>query len=74
MGQGPAVAGSGLLDVPPLSPTHRTNARLLVGRYTGVGGTQDLLVAPVSDRTDHRPELGHRLEGQPAVFFSGSSP
>lgn len=63
VGQGPAVAESGLLDVPLLSPAHRTNTRFLVGRQAGVGGTKNLLAAPVTDRVDHRPEFGNRLEG-----------
>ncbi len=63
VGQGPAVAGSGFLDIPSRSPAHRTHARLLVGRYAGVGGTKDLLVAPMIDRMNHRSEFGNRLEG-----------
>ncbi len=72
--QGLAVAGSGLLHVPPSFAAHRTNARLLVGRNTGVGGAMDLPPAALTDRADQCPELGERIEGQSTVFFPGSSP
>ena len=72
--QGFAVAGSGLLHVPPSFAAHRTNARRLVGRNAGIGGAKELLPAALTNRPDQCPELGERIEGQSTVFFPGSSP
>jgi len=74
VGQGLTVAGSTLLHEPPIAAANRTNPRRLVGRNAGVGGTKDLLAAALTDRADQGPELGERIEGQPTVFFPGSSP
>ena len=72
--QGLSVAGAALLHEPPIAAANRTNTRLLVGRNAGVGDTTQLLVAALRDRADQCPELGERIEGQPTVFFSASSP
>ena len=73
VGQGLAVAGSGLLHEPPIAAAHRATPRLLVDRNASVGGAKDLLPAALTDRADQGPELGERIEGQSTVFFPGSS-
>ncbi len=74
VGQGLAVAGSGLLHEPPIAAAHRTTTRLLVDRNASVGGAKDLLPAALLGCADQRPEIGNRIEGQSTVFFPGSSP
>ena len=69
VGQGLAMASSGLLHVPPRFAAHRTNARFLVGRNAGISGATQLLPAALTDRADQGPELGERIEGQSTVFF-----
>ena len=74
VGQGLAVADSGLLHEPPIAAAHRTTTRLLVDRNAGVGGAKDLLPAALLGCADQGPEIGNRIEGQSTVFFPGSSP
>ena len=74
VGQGLAMAGSGLLHVPPFFAAHRTNARRLVGRNAGIRGAKELLLAALTERVDQCPELGERIEGQSSVFFPSTSP
>ena len=74
VGQGLAVAGPGLLHIPPRFAAHRTNARRLVGRNAGIRGATQLLPAALTERADQCPELGERIEAQSSVFFPGSSP
>ena len=74
VGQGLAVAGSGLLHEPPIAAAHRTPTRLLVDRNASVGGAKDLLPAALLGCADQGPQIGNRIEGQSTVFFPGSSP
>jgi len=74
VGQSLTVADSALLHGPPIAAANRTTTRRLVGRNAGVGDAKELLAAALSDRADQSPELGECIEGQPIVFFPGSSP